>query len=228
MGSEAFCRRVVLPALGAAEGFLLRVAELVFLQVTHLEELLPTAGASVPPLSDLRLPRKSRRPRDLHGGLRLQRRRRLLCEARAGVLLQVGRSLPAARRTVNASRFRRQAGAAADRGRLGDATETPETPEIPEIPETRLCVSGFSVCPSVCGSRDAVRVTVPRVLGPLGPPAVGWTIPLCASGPLFLRLLLFLLLLFLLFLMSFHRLQSDRDVRFVLQLHLCPTEKITF
>lgn len=59
MCSEAFCRRVILPALAAAEGFLLCVAELVFLQVADLEELLPAAGAPVPPLSDLRLPLSS-------------------------------------------------------------------------------------------------------------------------------------------------------------------------
>lgn len=51
--SEAFCRRVVLPALAAAERFLLGVAELVFLQVADLEELFPAAGAPVPPLPDL-------------------------------------------------------------------------------------------------------------------------------------------------------------------------------
>lgn len=52
MGSEALCRGVVLPTLLAAEGFLLCVDELVFLQVTDLVELLPAAGAPVPPLSD--------------------------------------------------------------------------------------------------------------------------------------------------------------------------------
>lgn len=50
MCSEALCRRVALPTLAAAERFLLRVAELVLLQVAHLEELLPTDGAPVPPL----------------------------------------------------------------------------------------------------------------------------------------------------------------------------------
>lgn len=50
MSSEALCRRVALPTLAAAEWLLLRVAELVLLQVAHLEEPLPTAGAPVPPL----------------------------------------------------------------------------------------------------------------------------------------------------------------------------------
>ncbi|TNN31843.1 hypothetical protein EYF80_057998 [Liparis tanakae] len=54
----------------------------------------------------------------------------------AAAASSVGRSPPAARRAVNAPRFRRQAGAAADRGRLGDAIETLETPETPETLET--------------------------------------------------------------------------------------------
>ena len=60
MGSEALCRGVVLPTLLAAEGFLLCVDELVFLQVTDLVELLPAAGAPVPPLSDPCRPRRGR------------------------------------------------------------------------------------------------------------------------------------------------------------------------
>lgn len=53
MCSEAFRGRVFLPALAAAEGFVLGVTELVLLQVADLQELLATDGAAVPPLSDL-------------------------------------------------------------------------------------------------------------------------------------------------------------------------------
>lgn len=53
MSSEALGRRVAPPTLGTAEGLLSRVAELVLLQVAHLEETLPAAGAPVAPLSGL-------------------------------------------------------------------------------------------------------------------------------------------------------------------------------
>lgn len=54
MGSEALSRRVASPTLGTAVWLFGRVAELVLLQVAHLEETLPTAGARVAPLSGLR------------------------------------------------------------------------------------------------------------------------------------------------------------------------------
>lgn len=53
MSSEALGRRVAPPTLGTAEGLFVCVAELVLLQVAHLKETLPTAGAPVAPLSGL-------------------------------------------------------------------------------------------------------------------------------------------------------------------------------
>lgn len=55
MSSEALCRRVAPPTLGAVKWFLGGVAELVFLQVSDLEETLSTAETPVAPLSGLRL-----------------------------------------------------------------------------------------------------------------------------------------------------------------------------
>lgn len=54
MSSEALSWRVAPPTLSAAVRLFGRVAELVLLQVAHLEETLPTAGAGVAPLSGLR------------------------------------------------------------------------------------------------------------------------------------------------------------------------------
>lgn len=53
MSSEAFCRRVAPPTLCTAVGLFDSVAELVLLQVAHLKETLPTAGAFVAPLFGL-------------------------------------------------------------------------------------------------------------------------------------------------------------------------------
>lgn len=53
MSSEALRRRVAPATLATAVWLFGRVAELVLLQVAHLEETLPTAGARVAPLSGL-------------------------------------------------------------------------------------------------------------------------------------------------------------------------------
>lgn len=53
MSSKALSWRVAPPTLGTAVWLFGCVAELVLLQVAHLEETLPTAGAGVAPLSGL-------------------------------------------------------------------------------------------------------------------------------------------------------------------------------
>lgn len=53
MSSEAFCGGVAFPTVLTGEGFLVCVAELVFLQVADLVELFTAGGASVAPLSGL-------------------------------------------------------------------------------------------------------------------------------------------------------------------------------
>lgn len=126
MSSEALCRRVAPPTLRAAEWFLGRVTELVFLQVSDLEETLPAAETPVAPLSGLRLRCRGRSVLlwCFHGNSLVCNRLCVLCEAQPPLPLYVlgrgwaggGRLHPVAK-AVNAAGFGCQAGAAADRWR---------------------------------------------------------------------------------------------------------------
>lgn len=138
VGSEALGGGVVLPTLLAAEGFLLRVAELVLLQVAHLVELLPAGGAPVPPLSDLRVPRETRLLGDAHG-----LGPRPLCEGHG--------------RTVNAPRFGGEARAAADGGASVRRRKRRRRRDVTS--SARLSVTRWDVAPS------SLDPPVPRAVG---------------------------------------------------------------
>lgn len=126
MSSEALCRCVAPPTLGAAERFLGHVAELVFLQVSDLEETLSTAETPVAPLSGLRLCCRGHSILlwCFHGNSLVCNRLCVLCGALPTLPLYVfgqgragGGHLHPLGKAVNAARFGCQAGAEAGRWR---------------------------------------------------------------------------------------------------------------
>lgn len=138
MCSEAFCRRVILPALAAAERFLLCVTELVFLQVADLEELFPAAGAPVPPLSDLRLLLSSAHSLGCQGTCRACRGRGGLRGDRAplcGFRRVLG---PPAFDLVDTSWFSSQAGTAAESRRC--------RADLSDLSRCVTCTVGLTTC----------------------------------------------------------------------------------
>lgn len=153
MCSEAFCRRVTLPALAAAEGFLLCVTELVFLQVADLEELFPAAGAPVPPLSDLGLLLSPATSAGCRGG----RRARRGCGGLGGDRRFHRVWVPSD--PVDASGFSRQAGtAAASRRCSADLSDLRRcsTWTVCLITWT-VCLTCWTVCLTCCCARCSLR-----------------------------------------------------------------------
>lgn len=123
MSSEALCRRVAPPTHGAAEWFLRRVAELVFLQVSDLEETLSAAETPVAPLSGLRLRCRGRSVLlwCFHGNSLVCNRLCVLCGAPPPLPVYVfgrggagGGRLHPVGKAMNTAGFGCQAGAAAD------------------------------------------------------------------------------------------------------------------